>query len=84
MCGGKGKKIVFFHNFIAFEKKIKLKSRFADNDCTELSKRAGPRLRELTARGQKEPGGRIHAIYDPLFCPALTWLPDGYSQIYRL
>ena len=27
--------------------------------CTGLSKRAGPRLRELAPRGQREPGGGI-------------------------
>ena len=32
-----------------------------DPTCTGLGERAGPRLRELAPRGQRESGGGIHA-----------------------
>ena len=40
-------------------------------DCTELCYKLGHRLRELAPRGQREPGGGIHAAYVPSFSPSL-------------
>ena len=38
---------------------------------TELGYEVGPRLRVLAPRGQREPGGGIHATQGPSFSPSL-------------
>ena len=49
----------------------KLSVPTSQGDCTGLGKRVVPRLRELAPRGQREPGGGIHATLGPFYSPSL-------------
>ena len=50
--------------------------------CTGLGKRVVPRLRELTPRGQREPGGGIRAILLP--SPVLGFTLSGILSSHSL